>query len=254
MLKNSGLKRFLLYFFAKFLELPLLKATYFVSKSNSTTSTKPFTKHLVERTIARFMSKLDTGVPMPIERVVEIISFQTGPIAIGPCRCRIAHKSCAHPLQTDIVVRNGVYAFKKAFSKDYKEISKDEAIKVVQDCANLKMFHMVFLHFPHHGFEEYVICNCCTDGCVPYLANRYFGQEGFSLIKGEYEAYVRRDLCKLCGECTEVCPWNARIIENQKLIVNVWSCFGCGLCRQVCLVGAAQLHKVRKIEWASMRR
>lgn len=251
--KYSGLKRALLYIFARFIELPLLKTTYLIAQPTSIASKNKFVKNILKKTVAKILSRLDTGVPTPLGRAIEIIRSQTGPIAVGPCRCRTAHKSCAHPVETDIVIRNGTYAFAKAFPKDYRTISKDEAIAIVQDCAKLKMFQMIFLHFPYHGFDEYVICNCCTDGCSPYLANRFFGQDGFSLLKGEYEAYVEHNLCKLCGECTKVCPWNARKIEDKKLLIELENCFGCGLCKLTCPTGAARLNRVRTIDWATMR-
>jgi len=249
--KNRGLKRFLLFIFARFIEIPLLRTTYLAAQPKSLPSRNKFVKSFLKITVAKILSKLDTGVPTPLERTIEIIRSQTGPIAVGPCRCRIAHKSCSHPIITDIVVRNGTYAFTKAFPKDYRTISKDEAIKIVEESARQKMFQMVFVHLPARGFEEYVICNCCTDGCSPYLANRFFGQDGFSLIKGEYLAWVDQNICKRCGECVKACPWKARRIEDDKLNVEVETCFGCGLCKIACPTGAAQLKRIKTLNWAT---
>jgi len=253
-IRGGWLKRLSLYVFARFFETPLLKISYWATRPNSPFSKSHLLKTLAKMTVARLLAKLDTGVPAPPEQAIEIIRSQSGPIAVGPCRCRAAHRACDHPIETDIVIRHGTNAFKKAFPTDYRIISKDEAVEIVEACSKQGMFQMVFVHCPAHDMEEYVVCNCCTDGCVPYLCNRFFGQDGFALIPGEYVAWVEHDACKLCGECVKVCPWEARNISEDRLEVDTDKCLGCGLCKIACPPGAARLKRERTVDWATFRR
>ena len=66
----------------------------------------------------------------------------------------------------------------RVFARAYRVIDKEEAVRIIEVCASVGMFHMVFLHYLIGGaMNEYVICNCCTDGCVPHILNRALGQE-----------------------------------------------------------------------------
>jgi len=99
---------------------------------------------------------------------------------------------------------------------------------------------MVFLHCLLGGaVNEYVICNCCTDGCVPYILNRCLGQDIYPLVKGEWSATVDATKCEKCGACVEVCPFSARvIIEGEPRVLD---CYGCGLCAAGCKAGASTM-------------
>jgi len=80
-------------------------------------------------------------------------------------------------METDIVIRTGTDVWLKAFPREYRVIDKDEAVRIIEACASVGMFHMVFLHCLIGGaLNEYVICNCCIDGCVPYILNRSLGR------------------------------------------------------------------------------
>jgi ferredoxin len=99
---------------------------------------------------------------------------------------------------------------------------------------------MVFLHCLLGGaVNEYVICNCCTDGCVPYILNRSLGQPVFPLIRGEWRAEVDPTLCRGCGECVAICPFSARRLKDG--VSEVLDCFGCGLCAAGCQIRASTI-------------
>ena len=106
-------------------------------------------------------------------------------------------------------------------------------MRIIRDCSRQGLFHMVFLHCLLGGaVNEYVICNWCTDGCVPYILNRSLGQPVFPLIRGERRAEVDPTLCRACGECVAVCPFAARRLKDG--VSEVLDCFGCGLCAVGC--------------------
>jgi ferredoxin len=213
-------------------------------------------RFLSDNTLARFLLKRlvlqpiglrgDTAHPLPTADVLKLIDDQTSAIAVGPCRCRVAHGQCRHRLETDMVIRTGVEAFTKAWPHDYRELARDEAKRLIEVCADEGLWHMVFLHLPTAaGANEYVICNCCTDGCVPFMLNKVFGQDGFPLVRGEHVAHTLADRCRGCGDCLAVCPWEARTLVDGVVAVDSDKCFGCGLCARVCRNGGVSLVRER---------
>jgi len=56
---------------------------------------------------------------------------------------------------------------------------------------------------------------------------------------------VDPELCKFCGKCAEVCPYNAISIDTKKRIpaeVNTASCAGCGTCAAECVFDAISMN------------
>ncbi len=240
--EHSPARLFLLRVFARWVEVPLLRLTYeaCVGRLRFLTAV-PALKGLLAWGVAYPFSRWgDTGRPVPHSRLTEYLEGLEGEIAVGPCRCRIGHRACGHPLETDIVIRTGTRVWLKSFPRDYRLISREEARGIVDECARLGLFHMVFLHCMLGGaVNEYVICNCCTDGCVPYIAHRTFGQERFRLVKGEWRAVVDADRCSGCGRCVELCPFEARRVVGG--VSRVGDCYGCGLC-EACERGATSME------------
>jgi ferredoxin len=232
--EGSGFQRYTLYLLARYIELPFLWVSYrlFRGKWKWLGSKYWFQKIIGPLIYSPIARHGDTGSPIPYEELVRHIDAIDGIIAVGPCRCRITNDGCDHPLETDIVIRTGTGAFMKAFPKDFRIITKKEAEKIITDCHNLGMFHMLFYHCPSSAYAEYAICNCCTCGCAIYIANQGIGQRYFPLIKGDWEAVTDPKQCKGHGNCINVCPFNARILSNGKVITH--DCTGCGLCVDVC--------------------
>lgn len=237
-------QRYTLYLLARWVELPFLRVMYKLLRGGwrcigSLRVVRKAVSALLTRPVARFG---DTAKPIPFDELVEHLSEMDGVIAVGPCRCRISHEPCGHPLDTDIVIRTGTAAWLKAFPHEYRIIEKDEALRIIEECHRQGMFHMLFFHCPATGCAEYVICNCCTCGCVPYIINRELGQENFPLFKGDWIAYTDSGKCTCRADCIEICPFDARKIVDGKLTTS--GCYGCGLCVGACPEGAISMMPI----------
>ncbi len=245
--EHNPLRRFFLYIFARYIEVPLLLACYRLLRGDwRGLGQRPWFKKIVAATLARPFGYLgDTARPVPFDELIALIDAQDGPLAVGPCRCRIGHGACDHPLETDIVFRTGFQAWTTAFPKDYRRISKEEAKAIIASCHEKKMFHMVFVHCPVNLYNEYAICNCCACGCVPYIINRELGQLNYPLIDGFFTAETDRNRCRGCLQCLAACPFGARkIVEGKSVAAG--NCFGCALCAYECPEGAISMKKLRE--------
>lgn len=243
--EQSQGRRALLKVFAKHIELPLLRSIYAVCLGRLRFLTKSsIIRKILGVLITRPFGKyMDTGVPLPAKEAVRLLRILEGKIAVGDCRCRLAVKTCDHPMPTDIVIRSGAEAWLWAFPDNYHVIDKDEAIGIVEECARQDMFPMVFIHCSTaSSVNEYVICNCCTCGCKVHLLNRTMGQENFPLRDGGFRSFHDPGKCKRCGRCVDRCPFGAIALEGN--LIRITDCYGCGICEQVCENGAYTVKRV----------
>ncbi len=241
--EHSRLRRASLYLFARYLEMPALRWSYYLLRGRwrRLGAIRPLRAALAWGVAAPFGRLGDTARALPEGQVLQLLDELEGPLAVGPCRCRASHGGCDHPLATDIVIRTGVAAWTRAFPRDYRPIDKEEAKAIVARCRRLGMWQMVFVHCPVNEENEYVICNCCTCGCLPYILNRDLGQRFYPLLPGHYKAETDRSLCTGRGDCVAACPFGARAISGGRLEM-VGPCYGCGLCADVCPDGAISMR------------
>ena len=259
--EHSRFRRWSLYIFARYLEMPLLYWGYHLLRGRWRRVGRfwPMRTFLRYAVAVPFGYAGDTARPLPVPHMLELIDSLDGSTAVGPCRCRAAHGACDHPLETDIVIRTGVEAWTRAFPQEYRLIDKEEAKGIVSACRELGMWPMVFVHCPVHehaaggstplpqGIEvtsrenEYVICNCCTCGCVPYMLNRELGQRCYPLLPGDYVAETDLASCCGLGACVDACPFGVRaLVDGQARLVE--PCFGCGVCVAACPEGAITMR------------
>jgi ferredoxin len=262
--EHSRLRRWSLYFFARYLEMPLLALGYHLLRGRyRRLGENRLVRAVVSWcVVAPFGYAGDTARAVPTPQVLQMIDDLEGSVAVGPCRCRAAHRACDHPLETDIVIRTGVEAWTRAFPHEYRLISKQEAKEIVSDCSRQGLWQMVFVHCPveahrkgrdtehahahedthvhqhsHVTENEYVICNCCACGCVPCILNRDLGQQVYPLLRGASVAHTDLDRCTGHGACVASCPFDARALEDGKARLED-ACFGCGVCVASCPEGA----------------
>ena len=121
-------------------------------------------------------------------------------IAVGPCRCRLATHACDHPLETDIVILTGTPLWLDLFPKDYRVISKEEALSKVRECNEVGLVQMLDRHMYYRDSTNYfVICNCCACACLPIIGYKLFKGDGYHYIPSTYISVVDTDACRGCA-------------------------------------------------------
>jgi len=245
--EHSRFRRWTLYLFARYLELPLIRAGHGILRGRyRRLGQNRLVRAVLSWTVAAPLGYLgDTGRPMPTPQVLELLDGLDGPIAVGTCRCRGTHHGCHHPLETDIVIRTGVAAWTRAFPHDYRIIDKQEAKQIVAECRRQGLWQIVFVHCPVNQENEYVICNCCTCGCMPYILNRELGQRAYPLLQGKWLSVTDPARCTGHGGCLAACPFGARALKDGRAGL-VSTCFGCGLCVDACPERAIALREVER--------
>ena len=243
--EHSRFRRWTLYILARFIEMPLLYLGYHLLRGRfQWLGRNRLVRALLGWGVAVPFGYLgDTARPIPYPQILDVIDALDGPIGVGPCRCRTAHHGCRHSpetepgLDTDIVIRTGVDAWTRAFPHDYRLIDKTQVKHIIAECHRQGMWHMVFIHCPvtdkNKQENEYVICNCCTCGCLPYILNRELGQRMYPLLRGEYIARTDPRRCTGHGTCVTACPFDARTLADGKVTMT-GTCLGCGMCAAAC--------------------
>lgn len=78
-----------------------------------------------------------------------------------------------------------------------------------------------------------------------------FLREGVVRIPPEKVFLDDEEACDGCGECVELCPFEALIMNNGALEVNEMLCTGCGICIPSCHVNALDLHDTTEEQLSS---
>ena len=70
------------------------------------------------------------------------------------------------------------------------------------------------------------------------------------LVAPAFIVQVEPQLCAACGQCVKVCPFGARVLEDDGLYAEVVEalCQGCGVCVAACPNKASQSR-----QWTTMQ-
>ncbi len=208
---------------------------------------------------------LDKGLPKPFTRAVAVgqsvstakqqsldadsvekIINTSEKIAVTKCTCRLIAHKCDKPLEVCLQVGNAAkYTIDRGSGR---EVSKEEALKIVQDAAEAGLVH-VTMNKAHAG---HFICNCCSCCCqaFPLLIS-----ENLNLCDpSRFQAEINPESCNSCETCLDRCYFNA--IEEVKtdsgdsvMSIIADKCMGCGLCQITCPEDAISLKEVREIDF-----
>ena len=185
---------------------------------------------------------------LPSEDVEAIVDKATK-LALAHCSCRRISTRCDLPTEVCVQVnRAAEYAITRGTGK---ELTKDEAMKIMDVAEEAGLIHSVF----NNSGVPNVVCNCCADCCVFYYPLTKYDVLEKGVARSRFQAEVDKATCKGCQTCVERCPFEAvemvKISGEKKLKaqVNSAKCFGCGVCAVGCESEAIKLVEIRLPEY-----
>jgi len=130
----------------------------------------PLIGSLVRMVANSYGKKQSAAYLLTLEEANEIVD-SSEMLALGPCACRTVFKNCDNSINTEIMVGMGRSAFIDERPGDYREITREEAKEILQECHAKGLIHTIIKW--HHNF--YAICNCCSCCCVPLRLRKHYG-------------------------------------------------------------------------------
>ncbi|MEA3495071.1 MAG: ATP-binding protein [Bacteroidota bacterium] len=91
--------------------------------------------------------------------------------------------------------------------------------------------------FAYLSGKDIVVADCDVDAADMHLLMKPDFKESEDFYSGEI-AKIDQDKCTNCGDCANVCRFDAIPVINGEYIVDPLSCEGCGYCARICPVDA----------------
>ncbi|MGD9138773.1 MAG: 4Fe-4S binding protein [Desulfobacterales bacterium] len=169
---------------------------------------------------------------MPNEQMGPIVDA-ANKIAVAHCPCRMSAKilgrtDCHHSLEVCIKYDElAEFVIDKGLAR---EISKDEALKILADSEREGLVHMV----DNTQGQIKHTCNCCGHYCwnVGILRRRKIPRD--MLMAVYFIRETELDECIGCGACADICPVDAVEMADERPVVDPNWCIGCGVCAVSC--------------------
>ncbi|MFC1825556.1 ATP-binding protein [Thermodesulfobacteriota bacterium] len=170
-------------------------------------------------------------------------------IAVASCPCQRSMRRSSRKRELEVCMqfnRGADYHIERGSGK---EITKEEALKIIEKAADSGLIHSTF---NQPGAVPTSICNCDPDCCVVYYKMMEAGTLDKATDKSRFLSKVDLDLCSGCRLCVDDCPFGAlKMVEKDEVEiaeVDMEKCMGCGLCTLVCPDDAIKLVAVRPPE------
>ena len=174
---------------------------------------------------------------LPVQTAVDLIEGASA-WGVQDCICRaqqkLVGKGCDSPLESCLVHAPVAGVF--ASSSDIRAISKEEALRILQETEDAGLVHSTM----NHRADAHYICNCCSCCCAVLRGMRETDMPSAVAHSG-YVAAVDEEACVACGACEARCPMGAITLPEDVSVVDRLRCIGCGLCVSVCLTEALSL-------------
>ena len=188
--------------------------------------------------------EIHQDVVLPYEDIKHIIANHDI-ISVNHCYCRNWKENLGDPCKLDAPNLNCLSFGRTArFLIDHnfgKQISNEEAIKILEEAEDIGLVHKAFHVQQNPEQEIQTLCNCCNCCCQIFEFYKR-GSAPFRTFTS-YIANVDVDKCKGCGTCVEKCPIEAIEIVDTLSVTNTDKCLGCGVCAHHCPENARTLER-----------
>ena len=166
-------------------------------------------------------------------------------IGVSHCYCRHRKALLNDPCKINAPKLNCLSFGKTAqfvIENDFaKQISREEALKLLKEAEDLGLVHKAFHIRGDVNLEEIAICNCCKCCCGGFQS--FYQGSGPISTSTSYIAILDEDKCVGCGTCVEKCPMEAIDLVDALVVVNANRCIGCGVCAHNCAQEAMNLKR-----------
>ena len=102
--------------------------------------------------------------------------------------------------------------------------------------------------FAYLGGKDIVVADCDVDAADMHLLMKPDFAKSEDFYSGEI-AIINQDICTACGECADVCRFDAIPVINNLYIVQPLDCEGCGYCARICPVEAIKMEVQNVGRW-----
>jgi len=164
---------------------------------------------------------------MNYDNAREILENVEGPYAVAPCVCVQARELIGIKCEHDMIERCMMNSQSSIDRGDAREITKAEAIKILQKAEDKGLVIQPGNFKNAGGF-----CLCCGC-CCGILTNAKLLDRPAELFATNYFSEVDEEECTGCSTCEDVCPMDA-ITVNDVSHISRERCIGCGVCVSNC--------------------
>jgi ferredoxin len=171
---------------------------------------------------------LERVIPYEIARDIVLVNPDT--IAVFDCGCRSLQNEPCLPLDVCLAVGDPLASFMLEHEVlNARKVSSDEAVEILKQEHERGHVHAAYFKDVTGG-RFYAICNCCSCCCLGMQGHR---KMGLPMIASSGFVAKVEDGCSACGECVEICPFDALLMEDVA-VVDDEKCMGCGVCVDAC--------------------
>jgi ferredoxin len=207
-------------------------------------ATNPSASRSVFPQLVERQQKEHWGQVVPLEEVEQILDGAVAVVRV-PCVCRSTLRGirdarfCFGVTTAMKDPSGGAFARYPDYSTDLEVMNKEDAKKAIQKLDRNGLVHTVWTFLtPFIGG----LCNCTVNECLALKTRTRLGFPTF--FKAEYVATIDWESCSGCRDCMKVCNFGAINYSAyvDKCSINQLQCYGCGVCRAVCMRDAIALR------------
>ena len=201
------------------------------------------TRFYSEKQLHEIADDIDRAVTIPVDSMIEAdhrvfdlsevekILREAKKITVQDCGCKTEYGNCDAPRDVCIGLdEEADYALEQD-TLNVREIDIDEALGVLRRSHEAGLVHMAYVFKDHD--KPGLICSCCSCCCHTLGGLLRYGVHT-EVLSSNLIASDDEKKCIKCGECVSRCVFEARWMEQDKMVYDVSNCMGCGLCVTTC--------------------